>query len=64
MVGHQHLAFSQAHYARHASQQEQAVSPTKLGHSSETPLDLVHHDQRSVSAPRMRPHAPPAPVPA
>ena len=34
---HQHPAFSQAHFARRASQQEQTVSPAKLGHSSETP---------------------------
>ena len=34
---HQHPAFSQAHFARRASQQEQTVSPAKLGHSSDTP---------------------------
>ena len=34
---HQRSTFSQAHFARHASQQEQMVFPTKLGHSSETP---------------------------
>ena len=33
---HQHPAFSQAHFARRASQQEQTVSPAKLGHSSDT----------------------------
>lgn len=34
---HQHPAFSQAHFARRASQQEQTVSPAKLGHRSDTP---------------------------
>ena len=34
---HQHPTFSQAHFARRASQQEQTVSPAKLGHSSDTP---------------------------
>lgn len=34
---HHHPAFSQAHFARRASQQEQTVSPAKLGHRSETP---------------------------
>jgi len=34
---HQHPAFSQAHFARRASQQEQTVSPAKLGHTSDTP---------------------------
>ncbi len=32
-----HPAFSQAHFARRASQQEQTVSPAKLGHRSDTP---------------------------
>jgi hypothetical protein len=32
-----HPAFSQAHFARRASQQEQTVSPSKLGHRSDTP---------------------------
>lgn len=32
-----HHAFSQAHFARRASQQEQTVSPAKLGHRSDTP---------------------------
>ena len=34
---HHHPAFSQAHFARRASQQEQTVSPEKLGHRSDTP---------------------------
>ena len=34
---HHHPAFSQAHFARRASQQEQTVSPSKLGHRSDTP---------------------------
>ncbi|KAI0297069.1 hypothetical protein B0F90DRAFT_1669623 [Multifurca ochricompacta] len=34
---HHHPAFSQAHFARRASQQEQTVSPAKLGHRSDTP---------------------------
>jgi GATA-binding protein len=34
---HHHPAFSQAHFARRASQQEQTVSPAKLGHHSEVP---------------------------
>jgi GATA-binding protein, other eukaryote len=34
---HHHPAFSQAHFARRASQQEQTVSPAKLGHTSDTP---------------------------
>jgi len=34
---HQHPAFSQAHFARRASQQEQTVSPAKLGHGNDTP---------------------------
>ena len=34
---HHHPAFSRAHFARRASQQEQTVSPEKLGHRSETP---------------------------
>jgi GATA-binding protein, other eukaryote len=33
---HHHPAFSQAHFARRASQQEQTVSPAKLGHGSDT----------------------------
>ncbi|KAH9956082.1 hypothetical protein BC827DRAFT_1347168 [Russula dissimulans] len=34
---HHHPAFSQAHFARRASQQEQTVSPAKLGHHTDPP---------------------------
>jgi len=33
---HHHPAFSQAHFARHTLQQEQTVSPSKLGHHRDT----------------------------
>ena len=38
---HHHPAFSQAHFARRASQQEQTVSPAKLGHRSDTPTGSI-----------------------
>ncbi|KAH9969246.1 hypothetical protein BGW80DRAFT_1526531 [Lactifluus volemus] len=37
---HHHPAFSQAHFARRASQQEQTVSPAKLGHITDMPTRL------------------------
>jgi GATA-binding protein, other eukaryote len=37
---HHHPAFSQAHFARRASQQEQTVSPAKLGHTTDMPIRL------------------------
>jgi GATA-binding protein, other eukaryote len=35
-----HPAFSQAHFVRRASQQEQTVSPAKLGHLSDSPTGI------------------------
>ena len=38
VIEHQHPALSRPHFTRRASQQDQTVSPTKLGRSSGTPL--------------------------
>ena len=51
-------------FSRHASQQEQTMSPVKLGNSSKVPPIPIRTDRRLVSAPRVQWCALPAPVSA
>ncbi|KAH9963547.1 hypothetical protein BC827DRAFT_1266313 [Russula dissimulans] len=58
---HHHPAFSQAHFARRASQQEQTVSLAKLGHHTDPPtISSPSRPTLRASARRVRPPVLPA----